>query len=193
MGIVNFEPLKPYLLAAAQSSHAWLNVQEGVPPVSLTLLRQPGTFPHAAFTLANLNQKLEEAFALTTAGKFTEAITMFRDAIWFSLFLVDGADNGDKEVAFAHRGMAAQYILGLGMEVRRKELSPDSAIQRIAELSAYFAICPLAPAHQMLALRSAMLFAFKVKNFSHAAYFAQRLVALKPQAQVEQQVSPVFV
>ena len=49
---------------------------------------------------------------------------------------------------------------------------------RMTELWAYFTHCNLQPAHLLLALKSAMINAFKIKNFITAASFANRLLEL---------------
>lgn len=83
-----------------------------------------------------------------------------------------------------------EYITGLRMETSRKELSPDTNLKRVLEMSAYFTHCALRPEHLLLSLRSAMALSYKAKNFGSASLFARRLLELNPAEQVAQQVYP---
>ena len=64
------------------------------------------------------------------------------------------------------------------LELARKALGKDGALERQAELSAMLASCRLQPSHLVLGLNVAMTCAYKIKNHIHAAYFAQRLLDL---------------
>ena len=81
-----------------------------------------------------------------------------------------------------------EYILGLTMETKRKEISIETpeGIQRAAELAAYFTHCSLQSGHLQLSLRSAMT--YKMKNFTTASAFARRLLELGPAPQIGQAV-----
>jgi len=66
------------------------------------------------------------------------------------------------------------------MELARREINLDdnlpANLKRSIELAAYFTHCRLQPVHLQLAIRSAMLLAFKIKNYSSATTFANRLL-----------------
>ena len=62
-----------------------------------------------------------------------------------------------------------EYILGLKMELKRKELRDD--VTRQQELAAYFTNCKLQRIHMRLVLSSAMALCFKQKNYATAAHF----------------------
>jgi coatomer subunit alpha len=67
--------------------------------------------------------------------------------------------------------------------------------QRSLELAAYFTHCQLQPPHLQIALRSAIGVFAKANNQAHAARFARRLLELKPDPKIVQQVSifrPVY-
>ena len=73
-----------------------------------------------------------------------------------------------------------EYILGLCMEMDRKEL-PKSNIEdmkRNCEMAAYLTHCDWQPVHLILALRTAVILFYKLKNFKTAAGFARRLLEL---------------
>lgn len=82
-----------------------------------------------------------------------------------------------------------EYILGLAMELKRREITKDFGEtpplpqqQQLAELAAYFTHCNLQPVHLMLTLRTAQNVFFKLKNFKTAGSFARRLLDLGPTA-----------
>ena len=84
-----------------------------------------------------------------------------------------------------------EYIVGLSMEIARKEL-PKSTLQeqkRLCEMAAYFTHCNLQPQHLILTLKTAQTLFFKLKNFKTAASFARRLLELGPKPEIAKQVS----
>jgi len=94
---------------------------------------------------------------------------------------------------------AAQYTLAMSIELERRsvigsnntDLSsfPDATKKRALELSAYFTVPALDPAHTTLALFSAMNFAHKNKQFSSALSFANRLIKEGTNAKFVESVS----
>jgi coatomer protein complex subunit alpha (xenin) len=74
--------------------------------------------------------------------------------------------------------IAREYVLGLKMEVKRKELKEDPIRQQ--ELAAYFTNCNLQKVHTRLVLTSAMGLCFKGGNYATAAYFARLLLQTNP-------------
>ena len=76
-------------------------------------------------------------------------------------------------------------MLGIALEIARKGTDDP---KRSMELSAYFTHCKLQPMHLQLSIRVAMVGAFKMKNYSTALSFAQRLLELGPAPQVAQSV-----
>ncbi len=65
------------------------------------------------------------------------------------------------------------------LNLARKQCGKDGdGMKRQAELSALLASCRLQPSHLVLGLNVAMTCAYKIKNYIHAAYFAQRLLDL---------------
>jgi len=71
-----------------------------------------------------------------------------------------------------------EYVLGLQMELRRREVKDNIARQQ--ELAAYFTHCNLQIPHLRLALQNAMTVCFKAKNLATAANFARRLLETNP-------------
>ena len=65
-----------------------------------------------------------------------------------------------------------EYVLGISMELARKELPKDQA-KRIVEMAGYFTHCQLQPVHLILTLRTAMNLSYKLQNFRLATRYAQ--------------------
>lgn len=85
-------------------------------------------------------------------------------------------------------GVAREYILGLSLELARRDLNPDTNAKRVLELAAYFTHCQLQSGHLQLALRSAMAACYKLKNYGTAYTFSCRLLEMAPPPQLAQLV-----
>ena len=70
-----------------------------------------------------------------------------------------------------------EYKTAIRLKNAIADTAADNAVRQI-ELSAYFTHCNLQPAHLLLALRMAMVSAFKFQNYITAASFANRLLEL---------------
>jgi coatomer protein complex subunit alpha (xenin) len=70
-----------------------------------------------------------------------------------------------------------EYKTAIRLKNAIAETPADNAVRQI-ELSAYFTHCDMQPPHLMLALRMAMVSAFKFQNYITAASFATRLLEL---------------
>jgi coatomer protein complex subunit alpha (xenin) len=102
--------------------------------------------PVVTFQLGDLAQRLQQAYHLTTSGKFNDAITKFRDLLLSIPLLVV---ESKQEVLEAQQlvKICREYLVGLLLESARKDLSrdsPDSA-KRNVEMAAYFTHCELQP------------------------------------------------
>lgn len=194
VGIVNFEPLKNFMMTLYIGSKFNLIGVASIPSVTIPNLRNATdsnyTGPRNGLPSIGANNlqsiienKLKAAYKSTTSGKFSEALSHFVFILQALLFVV--ADS-KKEVSEAKEllGICREYITGLRMEIKRKD--EDSVRQ--AELAAYFTHCNLQPSHLALTLSSAMKCAFKIKNFITAASFARRLLELEPKNDTATQV-----
>lgn len=83
-----------------------------------------------------------------------------------------------------------EYVLGLQMELERRELKDDPVRQQ--ELAAYFTHCNLQLPHTRLVLQNAMVACFKAKNLSTAASFARRLLETYPSSKNQSKQLPRF-
>ena len=83
-------------------------------------------------------------------------------------------------------GVCREYILGLSIELSRREGQNDTSaegVKRMLELAAYFTGAQLQPKHMIISLRTAMTACYKHKNLQSAQTFARRLLELAPPGQ----------
>ncbi|CAN6480928.1 unnamed protein product [Victoria cruziana] len=187
LAIKNFAPLKPFFLELHSGSHTYLRACSSAPVISLALekgwsesaspnVRSP---PALVYKFAQLDDKLRSAYKATTDGKFSEALRIFLNILHsIPLIVVESRREVDevKELIV----IAKEYVLGLRMEVRRKELRNNAVQQQ--ELAAYFTHCNLQKVHLRLALLNAMSVCFKGANYATASSFARRLLETDPPA-----------
>ncbi|KAI8815873.1 coatomer WD associated region-domain-containing protein [Fimicolochytrium jonesii] len=186
IGATNFTRLQPLFLAAWQGSRVYMPMNAPLAPVALPLQRaSERPLPHRALTLSSLLSKLQEAYAATTGGRFSEALATFKVILQQIILTVV-----DREDEVAEIGQLVdscrEYILGLQMELNRRGLSPETQSPRMLELAAYFTHCQLQPPHVQLSLQAAMGLAFRLQNFVTAAHFAQKLLEMNPSPGVAQ-------
>lgn len=187
LGIKNFAPLKPLFLDLYLGSHTYLPAFVSAPVVSLALERgwsetaSPNVRgpPALVFRFSLLDEKLRVAYKATTEGKFSEALRLFLTILHtIPVIVVDSRREVDEVKELI--GIAKEYVLGLRMEVKRKEVKDDAVRQQ--ELAAYFTHCNLQKVHLRLALLNAMGVCYKGGNFNTAANFARRLLESEPPA-----------
>ncbi|KAL1114449.1 hypothetical protein V6Z11_D02G256800 [Gossypium hirsutum] len=185
LGIRNFTPLKSMFLDLHTGSHSYLRAFSSAPVVSLAVERgwsessSPNVRgpPALIFNFSQLDEKLKAGYKATTDGKFTEALRLFLNILHtIPLIVVESRREVDevKELII----IAKEYVLGLQMELKRRELKDNPVRQQ--ELAAYFTHCNLQIPHLRLALRNAMTICFKAKNLATAANFARRLLETNP-------------
>ncbi|XP_051149991.1 coatomer subunit alpha-1-like [Andrographis paniculata] len=185
LGIRNFALLKPLFVDVHLGSHSFLRAFASAPVISLAVergwsesespnVRRP---PALVYNFSQLEEKLKAGYKATTAGKFSDALRHFMSILHtVPLVVVETRREVDevKELII----VAKEYVLGLKMELKRRELKNDPARQQ--ELAAYFTHCNLQLPHVRLALQNAMTVCFKAKNLSTAANFARRLLEANP-------------
>ncbi len=199
VGVVNFEPYRTYFLtnfARSKTSFTalpMLPALNGYPQSNWKDAGPKQGLPAVGLKLADLIQRLQSCYQLTTAGKFGDAIVKLR-AILLSIPLLVVDTKQDETEATQLREICMNYLVGLTMETARKEL-PKSNIEeqkRVCEMAAYFSHCNLQPIHQILTLRTACNLFFKIKNFKTAGSFARRLLELGPKPEVAQQTRKIL-
>jgi len=197
LGIRNFAPLKTMFLDLHAGSHSYLRAFSSAPVISLAVERgwtesaSPNVRgpPALVFSFSQLEEKLKAGYKSTTAGKLSEALRTFVNILHtIPLVVVESRREVDevKELII----IVKEYVLGLKMELKRRELKDDPVRQQ--ELAAYFTHCSLQMPHLRLALQNAMTVCYKAKNLSTAASFARRLLETNPtneqQAKLARQV-----
>lgn len=197
LGIKNFTPLRPMFLDLHNGSHSYLRAFASAPVISVALergwtesaspnVRSP---PALVFSFSQSEEKLKAGYKATTAGKFSDALRIFLGILHtIPLIVVESRREVDevKELIV----IVKEYVLGLKMETKRRELKDDPKRQQ--ELAAYFTHINLQTPHLRLALQNAMTVCYKAKNFNTAATFARRLLETNPtneqQAKLSRQV-----
>ncbi|KAK2187376.1 hypothetical protein NP493_168g04047 [Ridgeia piscesae] len=199
VGVVQFEAYKQHFVSTFTRARAVYTALPSLPP----LFGHPhrnwreagarGGVPMVGLKLSDLVQRLQVAYQLTTQGKFADAIEKFRTILLSVPLLV--VDN-KQEIAEAQQllEICREYIVGLTMEARRKELPKRNVEEqkRICEMAAYLTHCNLQPIHLILTLRTALNLFFKLNNFKTAASFARRLLELGPRPEVSQQTRKIL-
>ncbi|KAF4369616.1 coatomer subunit alpha-1 [Cannabis sativa] len=185
LGIKNFAPLKSMFLDLQTGSHSFLRAFSSAPVIPLAVERgwnesaSPNVRgpPALVYNFSQLEEKLKLGYKSTTGGRFTEALRLFISILHtIPLIVVESRREVDevKELII----IVKEYVLGLQMELKRKELRDDPVRQQ--ELAAYFTHCNLQLPHLRLALQNAMTICFKAKNLATAANFARRLLETNP-------------
>jgi len=194
-GIANFKPLKPYFMSLYTGSRVVMPATPSLPSMTQPLERTIG--PHESLPeLANssvedlLNKKQVQAFNATSKAQLEEAVTLFRDIMYSSLFIIAENKNTERIIAEIVR-RSSEYVTALRLEITRRSL-PATEVLRGAELAAYFTRCKLQERHLLLGLKSAMTTSYKLENYLYAAGFANKLLKLNPQANLAKQAKVVL-
>jgi len=194
LGIIEFEPLKPFLFGLYFGSRGALPTLPSLPSLSVPLSRSGeglrSSLPSlAAPDLQNLiDFPLKGGYKAFTAGNFSEAVSYFLKILHSIPFL---SLESKKEINEAKElvGICREYLVGLKVELHRRGVADPG---KQTELAAYFTHINLQVPHLILALRSAMSSAYKIKNYLHAASFARRLLDLSPKEDLATQAKKVI-
>ncbi|KAI9497530.1 coatomer protein alpha subunit [Zychaea mexicana] len=185
VGIVNFEPLKPYFLSIYQASRVTVSPLASNPALSFCLRRNPeesnsrASLPAVVYNFQNIvSTQLQAAYKAFTSGRLAAAETQFKVILRSILFTVVSSQSDADEVAQLI-DICREYLVGLSLEQKRRTLTASEP-KRALEMAAYFTHCQLQTPHSQLALRQASKQAFKLKNFSTASQFSRRLLELAP-------------
>ncbi|KAK7259912.1 hypothetical protein RIF29_25527 [Crotalaria pallida] len=190
LGIRNFAPLRSMFIDLHNGSHSYLRAFSSAPVISFAVergwtesssanVRGPPALP---FKLSQLEEKLKAGYKSTTAGKFSDALRTFISILHtIPLIVVESRREVDevKELII----MVKEYVLGLQMELKRREIKDNPARQQ--ELAAYFTHCNLQLPHLRLALLNAMTVCYKAKNLATAGNFARRLLETNPTVETQ--------
>jgi coatomer protein complex subunit alpha (xenin) len=175
-GITVFAPLKTYFMNIFQGSRTFLDANANASAL-VTPLQSSMNVPMVCYQISSVLSQLQETYPIMTASKFAEAMTRFRDILYQTLFIVT-SDAGVSNQIIEVVNVCREYLIGLTSMSRRNAGDP----KRSMELAAYFTHCGLQPVHLTLALKAAMVQAFKNRSFGTALNLAQRLLAMGPPA-----------
>jgi len=179
IGASSFTAFKPALLTLWAASHT--SVPGPVlltPALSLGLQRVEGEGVHrppVSLTIAAQFEVVRGAYRMFSQGQahLPEAQAAFT-AVLRTVPLLRPSKSEMAEVEKL-LGECRQYLLALRIELKRREMAPSNPV-RAAELACYFTHCNLQPAHDAIALQTAMSATFKIKNLVDAGSFAKRLL-----------------
>lgn len=131
VGVVDFTEYRQLFMQTYARSRTSFSALPSLAPLYAFPSRTPASanpkqcLPAIGLRLGDLVQRLQRAYEMTTNGKFTEAVDVFR-AILLSIPLLV-VDN-KQEIAEAQQliEVCREYIVGLQMELHRKELPKES-------------------------------------------------------------------
>jgi len=199
IGVVDFTPYKSLFMSVVSRGkicHPGLPCQAPIyayPARNWKEANPKNTAPCKYQKLTDLVQMLQAGYQLTTQGKFGEAAEKFHNILLsVPLLIVDSKEEMNE--AQQLMGICREYIVGLQMELARKELPRRTVDDQIhvCELAAYFTHCNLQPMHLILTLRTAVNLFYKLKNFKTAASFARRLIDLGPKPEISAQMRKIL-
>ncbi|CAE7034297.1 unnamed protein product, partial [Symbiodinium natans] len=179
LGLINAEPLEPIFKQAywaACTSLPGLPQMASIhwPLLSEGSLKSREIAPMVLFTPQVILERVKEAHKMTSAGKFSDALSVFRSALQSIPLSVANDANEERQLTDMIE-MCREYVTFARLQVTSKKLTPDKAARQI-ELNAYLTCCKLQQFHQFLTLKTAMGIAFKNENFVSAASFAKRMI-----------------
>eukprot|EP00442_Polarella_glacialis_P051178 CAMPEP_0115071268 /NCGR_PEP_ID=MMETSP0227-20121206/13576_1 /TAXON_ID=89957 /ORGANISM="Polarella glacialis, Strain CCMP 1383" /LENGTH=1223 /DNA_ID=CAMNT_0002457877 /DNA_START=52 /DNA_END=3723 /DNA_ORIENTATION=- len=179
LGLVNAEPLEIIFREAYWATCTSLPGLPQAPSLQWPLLSEGSAkakevSPMILFTAQVILERVKEAHKLVTAGKFNDALVIFRSAL-HSIPISVANDSAEEKQLLEMIEMCREYVNFARLEVTRKGLQPTQ-VARGVELAAYLTCCKLQPVHQLLTLKLAMITSYKASNFVTAASFAKRLI-----------------
>mmetsp|Transcript_36223 Transcript_36223/g.66301 ORF Transcript_36223/g.66301 Transcript_36223/m.66301 type:complete len:244 (+) Transcript_36223:3077-3808(+) len=144
-------------------------------PVQRTPPGESKGLPSICIKLPWLIESLKAAYKHFHMGSFAESLESFK-AIVHGVPLVVTMSRSEGSEAKELLDISREYITAIRLKLAINEVAEDPV--RSTELCAYFTHCNLQPGHLFLALRQAMVSAFRIKNYITAASFAHRLLEL---------------
>ena len=179
IALVNFEPLRPKFVGVFCGAVTAVPGLALAPSLLLPVQRTPPSeakgLPSICLKLPWLIDTLKAAYKHFHMGNFSESLDSF-NTIVHGVPLVVTASRSEGGEAKELLDISREYITAIRLKLAISEVAEDPV--RSTELCAYFTHCTLQPGHLFLALRQAMVSAFKIKNYITAASFAHRLLEL---------------
>ena len=178
IAVTNFAPLKSRFLGVYCGALTSVPGLALAPSLQMPLLRTDASdsksLPATCVKLPWLIDTLKGAYKAFHAGSFAESLELFKSILYAVPMVVTSSRTESNEVKEL-LDIAREYITAIRLKLAMADVSDPV---RMTELWAYFTHCNLQPAHLLLALKSAMISGFKIKNYITAASFAHRLLEL---------------
>jgi len=180
IAVVNFEPLKSKFVGVfcgAATAVPGLSLAPSLLlPVQRSAPSEAKSLPAICLKLPWLIDTLKAAYKHFHMGNFTESLEAFKTIV-HGVPLVVTASRSEGSEAKELLDISREYVTAIRLKTAISELGETDPV-RSTELCAYFTHCNLQPGHLFLALRQAMVAAFRIKNYITAASFAHRLLEL---------------
>jgi coatomer subunit alpha len=206
IGAVNFKPIQWRFEEIYQSSRTFLPANPGLVPLTNYIRRTVDeTNPRKVLPLiprdleSIVATELQAGKAQMRTNKLEDGVQSFRKLLHLLMVnTVSTASEFDEAKKLIH--IAAQYTLGMSIELERRTLTSNQADisslsedirKRALELSAYFTVAEMEPPYVTLALYAAMNLAYRNKQLSSALSFANALIEKGTNAKYKEAVSPL--
>jgi len=179
IAVVNFEPLRSKFVGVFCGAVTAVPGLALAPSLLLPVQRTPPSeakgLPAICLKLPWLIETLKAAYKHFHMGNFTDSLEAFKTIV-HGVPLVVTSSRTEGGEAKELLEISREYITAIRLKLAITEVADDPV--RSTELCAYFTHCNLQPGHLFLALRQAMVSAFRIKNYITAASFAHRLLEL---------------
>lgn len=183
-GIINFEPLEELVYARSLSKKVLFPRLDN----TIVCIERNNTAtlvnPISSHTYEPL---IGDAMRLVSGGKFSEARELLKKTLYLIIF--DSACNVDSlkvpssesfDIDWQMVEKCRTYLLGLGMELLRKQISADDPKKALVLACRFASLSGLEAEHSALALRSAQTQAYRLQCYTTAASLARQHLALSP-------------
>ncbi|WBY54487.1 coatomer alpha subunit [Plasmodium yoelii yoelii] len=179
-GIIDMKPFKQIIKNVYISTYAYITPIQNFIPLKIPININEYNLPEHVHNNINttyitknfLFNQVKKAHKLVTQGKFSSALSLFRNILYSMIFV--NTNENEKELN-EYLSMCTNYILAMRLEEERNATCNDDP-RRSLELMAYFTSCSLQNSHLYLVLRRGMGLAWKAQNYITAGSFAKRLI-----------------
>lgn len=170
IGVVNFDPLKSHFLSIHAGAFAELPLTHTDQRCALHRENKDKLLPRPLYTITQCVDLLKQGYKHVTEGAFAPALTSFSEILQ-TIPLISVEKKVQVSEVKELRGICAEYIMGLRLELERRQVADPA---RAASLACYFTQCKLQPVHTLLALRVAIKCAYAAKCFNVTGNLCRR-------------------
>jgi len=193
LGFVSFEPCKSIFMEIYMTSCSCISMLPCLDSIPIYYYdndhqmlgtRKRRNAPKPYYSWEQTQQLFSRAQEKMTAGKFSEAFSLYRQLI-VTLPFVSVVDDSQCSLCMEMLTTCREYIVGLMIRTKQTEAKSKGDFVRQLELAALMTHCNMSITHQHLALQVAMKLAYSTKNYLYALKFADRLLELAPNEDME--------